>query len=296
MIRLISDSACDVPADYLKEHNVEIIPLYLTLDGENYEKDKLEADRNAYYDAMVNHGAFPKSSLPSVDDFYQKFEEAVKAGDSVICITMTNTLSGTFGSAHTAHEMIMEEYPDAKVAVYDSLQNTVSQGLVVEEMVRMRDDGLTFEEMTAKMPAVCDAGRIVFTVGSLEYLRKGGRIGKLAVTAAGKLNIRPLLILEHGKLGIGGISRTRKRSIQDIFSYMEKYLSNHDVNDYIFSVGHGYDKEEADEFRKAVEEKFGMTLFEHQEGGFEVEIGAVSAVHTGPFALGLGFIKKYELL
>lgn len=299
MIRLLSDSACDLSASYAAEHQVELIPLYVTFDGETYYKDKAEVDRAEFYHQMVDLNAFPKSSLPSVEDYYNKFEEIVKAGDSAICITITNTLSGSFGSAHTAYDMIMEEYPDAQIAVYDSLQDTVSQALVLEEMIRMRDNGLTFEQMNAKMPALVDSGVIIFTVGSLEYLRKGGRIGKLATTAAGKLNLRPLLILEHGKLGIGGISRTRKRSLDDVLNYTEKFFSSadHNFEDYLFTVGHGYDAEEGKSFRDMVCDRLPLELMERKEGSdFSIDIGAITAVHTGPHALGIGFVKKYELL
>lgn len=298
MIRLMSDSACDLPMDYPAAHSVEIIPLYITFDGETYYKDREEVDRNEFYHQMVDLNAYPKSSLPSVDDYYQHFENAIKAGDSVICVSITNTLSGSYGSAHTAYDMILEDYPDAKIAVYDSLQNTASQALVVREMVRMRDDGLTFEEMTEKLPKLLETGMIVFTVGSLEYLRKGGRIGKLATTAAGKLNLRPLLILEKGKLGIGGISRTRKRSIEDVLTYLEKFFSTeHNYEDYVFTVGHGYDFEEGENFRDTVESRFPIKLIEREENSdFIVAIGAITAVHTGPFPLGIAFVKKYELV
>ncbi|MBE5906591.1 MAG: DegV family protein [Lachnospiraceae bacterium] len=299
MIRLMSDSACDVPITYAKEHQVEVIPLYITFDGEHYQKDREELKRSDFYYKMVEEKAYPMSSLPSVDDYYQRFKAALDEGDSVICITITNTLSGSYGSAHTAYNMIKEENPKAPIAVYDSLQNTASQALVVEEMVRMRDDGLTFEEMNAKMPALLDSGVIVFTVGSLEYLRKGGRIGKLATTAAGKLNLRPLLILEHGKLGIGGISRTRKKSIEDVYNHVEKVFASSQCNfdDYVFTVGHGYDAEEGEDFRNTFMERFPVTLLERKpDSDFIVEIGPVSAVHTGPHALGVAYIKKYELV
>ncbi len=299
MIRIMSDIACDVPVAYAKAHQVEIVPLYITFDGENYQKDREELSREEFYHRMVDEGAFPMSSLPSVDDYYQRFKEALDAGDSVICITITNTLSGSYGSAHTAYDMIREEYPEGEIAVYDSLQNTASQALVVEELVRMRDDGLSFAQMTEKIPALLKSGMIVFTVGSLEYLRKGGRIGKLATSAAGKLNLRPLLILENGKLGIGGISRTRKKSIEEVYHYIEKFFGNpeHNKLSYRFTVGHGYDAKEGEEFRDTVEERFGISLLERKpDSDFIVEIGAVSAVHTGPHALGIAFIRKYETL
>ncbi len=299
MIRLMSDSACDLPVSYVEAHGVELIRLYITFDGENYLKEGVELDREEFYDRMVNQGAFPKSSLPSVDDYYQAFEKAILAGDDVICISITTTLSGSFGSARTAASMILEEYPDAKIAVFDSLSNTASQAVVVEEMIRMRDDGLDFDTLVGKMPALLSTSRIIFTVGSLEYLRKGGRIGKLAVQAAGKLNLRPLLILADGKLGIGGVSRTRKKSIEDVLNNVKKFFEQPEnkVEDYVFVVGYGYDKEEGEEFRHQLEEFLGMDLFSRKPGLPEsIAIGPISATHTGPYALGVGLVKKYELV
>ena len=297
MIRLISDSACDLQASYCKKNNVEIIPLYVTFDGEQYSRDKVDVDRDAFYHEMVDNKAYPKTSLPSIEDFYSKFEECVTAGDSCICITITSTLSGTFNSARNAMEMILDKYPDAKVAVYDSGQNTASQALLMHEMVRMRDAGLSYEEMNEKMPALLNSGRIFFTVHTLEYLRKGGRIGKLLTSAASKLNIRPLLLLEEGKLGIGGVSRSRKASIESVLSHTEKFFADRDKGNFIFTVGHGYDREEGMQFRSTVKERLGISLMEDVlENDFLIEIGAVTACHTGPQAIGIGFIQKYETL
>lgn len=295
MIRLFSDSACDLQESYCKAHNVELIPLYVTFDGETYKKDKVEVDRDAFYHEMVDNNAYPKTSLPSIEDFYSRFEECAKAGDSCICITITSTLSGTYNAARNAMNMLLEDYPEAKIAVYDSGQNTASQALLVHEMVRMRDDGLSFEEMIEKMPKLIASGHIFFTIHTLEYLRKGGRIGKLLSNTAGKFNLRPLLLLEDGKLGIGGISRSRKNSIEAVLSHAAKYFSDKNTDDFVFTVGHGYDREEGMQFRNMVRERLNISLLEDDpENNFLIEIGAVTACHTGAQPLGMAFIQKYE--
>ena len=156
---------------------------------------------------------------------------------------------------------------------------------------------MEFKEMNAKMPALLNTGRIFFTVHTLEYLRKGGRIGKLLTTAASKLSIRPLLLLEEGKLSIGGISRTRKASIESVLSHTEKFLADKNVNDFSFTVGHGYDREEGLQFRSMVRQRLGITLLEDDPANdFLIEIGAVTACHTGPQALGIGLIQKFETI
>ena len=297
MIRIITDSASDLTYDYAKAHDVTLVPLYISYDQETYFKDDENLDYSEYYHKLAKEGVFPYSSLPSIDDFYSIFEEYIKAGDEVICLCMTITLSGTYNSAVNAMNIILDEYPDAHIKVYDSMQNTISQGLVVMEAVRMRDDGLSFDEMNAKLPALLDSGKIFFTVGSLDYLRKGGRIGKLATTAAGKLNLRPLLILEHGKLGIGGITRTRKKSIDDVINYSVKYFNeNGPVRDYVISCGYCFDEEEAVAFRAKIEDALNIKLNETVDPSLAMQIGPVTATHTGPYALGIGICKKYELV
>lgn len=297
MIRIISDSACDLNQDYIEEHKVDIVPMYVTFDGETYLKDKVEVNTMQFYYQMVEQQAYPKTSLPSVDDFYQMFQTFLNAGDEIICICMTNTLSGSFNSGMTAYQMILEDMPDAKLRVYNSWQNTVSQGLLVREMVHMRDDGLSFEEMVDKMDPLIASGKIFFTVGSLECLKKGGRIGKIILHASSMLSIKPILELKDGVLGLGGMARSRKKAkaavIEKVIGFFESNRLNKE--DYIFTVGIGYDQGEGQEFRKEFEEEMGVTCLENQET-FPTQIGAVTACHTGPNALGVGIIAKYETL
>lgn len=297
MIRIISDSAADLDYAFTEAHNVEVVPLYITFDGEKYFKDRDEVDTREFYRRMVEEHAYPKSSLPSVDDYCQVFNKFLAQGDEVICVCITNTLSGSYNSARTAFQMIQEEMPDAPIRVYDSWQDTISQSLLVREMVRMRDDGLTFGQMVDKMDALIASGRIFFTVGSLEYLQKGGRIGKLLLHMSSKLSIKPILVLDRGVLGLGGVCRSRKNAKKAVLEYCKKYFAdnNLNVNDYVFSVGYGYDKEEGEEFRRDFEDFMGVTCLERSEP-HPTQIGAITACHTGPHALGITIVAKYETL
>ncbi|MEG1140373.1 MAG: DegV family protein [Lachnospiraceae bacterium] len=297
MVRIISDSASDITKEFAAAHNIEIITLYITFDGTNFFRDKDEVDTKEFYYKMVEEHAYPKSSLPSVDDYYQIFKNGVEAGDEIICMCITNSLSGSYNSAMTAYQMIIEDYPDAKLSVYNSWQNTISQALLVYQVVRMRDDGLTYEQMISKMDALRASGRIFFTVQTLEYLKKGGRIGKLLVHGANLLNIKPLLILSNGDLGLGGISRSRKKAKDAVLAACKNFIVDGHLNtdDFEFAVGYGNDREEGEAFLKEFEEFMGITCIESRMD-FPSQIGAITACHTGPHALGVGFVAKYETL
>lgn len=293
MFHIISDSACDLAEEYVKNNGVDIVSLYVTLDGETYYKDKTELSTRELYRLMVEENAYPKTSLPSVEDFMDACRPYLEAGEPVIIITISSFLSGSYNSARTAKEELLEEFPNAKIAVINSLQNTVEQALFVNEAVRMRDAGLSFEEAVEKLDGLRDQSRIFFTIGSLEYMKRGGRIGKLAVLAGDKLGIRPVIILKSGEVNVGGVARTRKKSMEMAFNCCKKFFQENHLNkeDYIFATGFGYDYEEGQKFRENFEKEFGVTCVDIAE-----QIGAVTVCHTGPYPIGIGVMRRYETL
>jgi DegV family protein with EDD domain len=120
---------------------------------------------------------FPKTSMPSVQDYVDVFTPIVKAGEGVLCICITTKFSGSYNSAVNARNMLLEDYPDAKIEVIDSTLNTVEEGIFVREAARMKAAGLSLEESVQALERIKSTGRIIFTVGSLDYLIHGGRIG-----------------------------------------------------------------------------------------------------------------------
>lgn len=290
MFAIITDSASDLSEEYLTEHKIEMVPLYLTYDGENYLRDVIDVSHADFYDQMVNNGVFPKSSLPSIQDYIDFFTPHVKAGRPVICITISTSLSGSYNSATTARDEILEEYPDAKVTVINSTTNTITQGLFVNEAVRMRDAGLSYEDTIDKLNKITASTRIFFTVGSLDYLVKNGRIGKLAVLLTNKIKIRPIIIMKDNEIGVGGVSRTRAKSLDASLDAAKKYFSSNNKDDYNFGIGWGYDTEEGHTFADRVEKELGVKLLE----AHKCEIGPVTICHTGPYPIGIACVRKYE--
>lgn len=294
MFKVISDSACDLSNEYITKHDIDVIPFYISFDDENYYKDGVEIERDVFYDKLVTDGLFPKTSLPAVDDYIRYFEPYVKENIPIICICISTVLSGSYNSASTAKDILLEDYPNAKITVINSKQNTASQALLVNEVVRMNEDGLDYETAVSKLPALCKSAMIFFTVGSLDYLRKGGRIGKLATMTTGKLGIKPIIILKGGELNIGGVGRNRSKLLNSIIQQVHNFVTSNGntPDDFNMNAGIGYDLEEGANFIKEAEEAIGKKT----DKDIDVFIGPVSACHTGPYALGLAIVKKYELL
>ncbi len=295
MFKIISDTACDYSIDYAKSVDVDLVPLYVTFDGTTYLKDKEELPIETFYDKILNENLFPKTSLPGVQDYIDKFLPYIKNNQPVICITISTILSGSYNSAVMAKDYILDEYPDAKIEIINSLVDTAAQALIVREAVRIRNAGFSFEKAVELLNKIILSSTIFFTIGSLDYLKKGGRIGRLATKLTEALNIRPIIYLQLGELNIGGIARTRNKSKKIVLDVLKKYFTKNklDINDYVFTAESCTDFDELKDFRKDFENTFNVKCVESYED-FNIRIGSVTACHTGPYAIGIGIVPKYE--
>lgn len=291
-IQIVSDGSLDLSRELVKEKDIEVVPFYVSFEDEVYKKEMEELDVREFYQEMVDHpNVFPKSSMPSVNDFYEVFEKSAKEQIPIICICITAKFSGSLQSATTAKDMLLEEYPDAKITVIDSTVNTVLQGLFVLEACRLRDQGLEYEEVVKALLPIRETGRIFFTIGSIDYLKHGGRIGKLAGLAAGALKIKPLITLKEGEIFSSGIARNRAKSMQKVVDMTKAYLDEVHAKpgEYSICIGYGYDYEEAVAFREMLKNLVKERLGVDEVGLYQ--IGATIGVHTGPYPIGVGIIK-----
>ncbi len=293
--KIISDGCCDLSKDVIEKYQLHIIPFYISFDEGTYYKEIEEIGIREVYERMVScPGVYPKTSLPSVQNYIDAFTPYVEKGIPVICICFTPSLSGSYNSACSARDIICEEYPDARLTVINSQAATVSQGLMVIEAGRMQQDGVSYEDCVRILEEMKKTNRIFFTVGSVDYLKHGGRIGKLAGLATSALALKPLITLVDGAIEASGIGRSRKKTVQKTIDLMDGYFreTGDSMQEYSFAVGYGYDMEEGRAFHERVSEHIAAAI-----GGKEVsfiQIGATIAVHTGPYAIGIGIIRQYE--
>lgn len=291
---IISDGSCDLPLDLVEEKNITVVPFYVSFDDEHYLKENVEIGIRDFYQQMVDRkGVYPKSSMPSVQDYVEVFLPYAREGLPVICICITTKFSGSMQSAVNARELVLEEYPEAQITVIDSGMDTVLQGQYVLEAAALRDSGMGYKAVLARLEEIKSTGRIFFTVGDMEYLQHGGRIGKVAAVAGGVLKIRPVITLKQGEIFPSGIGRGRKNTTEKALKLLMAYLAESGMGAECFSisVGFGYDQEESVMFRDHALE----TL---RDQGFHVreipiyQIGATIGVHTGPYPLGFGVIER----
>lgn len=293
MYRIITDGSCDMPKKLAEKRNITVVPFYVTKDEKTYLKEGVDITKTEFYQWMVdNPTEFPRSSTPSAQDFLDAFAAACEAGEDVLCICITKKFSSSFDVATAAKLMIADTYPDRRIEVVNSGVNTVLQALFTLEAANMRDKGYSLDECIAGLERIKPSGRIFFTVGSIGYLAHGGRIGKLVGLADSILKIRPIITLKEGEIFPSGISRARNKSLEQVEKLIAKYVSENfkSADEYEIVVGYGHDLAEALEFRRAVEAL--LLKLGHEKRLECFHIGAVISVHTGPYPLGVGIIRK----
>ena len=290
--QIVTDGSCDLGLEEARQAGVKVVPFYVTFDGQVYKKEMEEISVRTFYQEMVdNPDKFPKSSLPSVQDYVDAFTPFAKEGKDIICLCITTKFSGSYNSAQTAADLLKEDFPNVRIQVVDTTVNTVLQGLLVLETVRMT---VAFEEAVGKIEQIKPTGRIIFTVGNYEYLIHGGRIGKVMGTAASTLGIKPLIMLKEGEIFPTGIVRNRKKGLKRLIDQTKAHFEKigESPDDYQIVVGYGYSHEEAVEFRDQLLASL-KGYSNYKEIGI-FQIGATIGVHTGPHPLGIGLLKKYD--
>ncbi len=295
---IVSDGSCDIPASLAKENDIRIVHFLVSFNGSDYKKEGIELELPEFYQQMVSYpDIYPKTAAPSPEDFYAAFEEKAKEGRDILCICISAKLSSSVQSAEIARQMLAETYPAVRVAVVDSLCCTLMQSAFVLEICRLRDAGHSLDETLEAVDALRKSGRILFTVGNLDYLQHGGRIGKVTSIAGNLLDLKPLITLQDGEIHSSGIKRGRRKSLAGILDLLVSYLKeNHCTpDDCNILIGYGYDPEEGrflqEMTRKRLGEEFGP-----QSTLPAFQIGATIAVHAGPYSIGYGLVRRSDRL
>jgi DegV family protein with EDD domain len=288
---IFSDSSCDVPQELLDVNHITLIPFYVTFDQENYYKENIEISNGQFYDVLLNKKVFPKTSLPSVQDYINHFEQSLEDGKDILCLCLTHKFSGSYQSAVNAKSILEEKYPNAKIYVIDSIQATAGQGIVLLQAAYMSQAGFTIEETVARLDEIKTTARIMFTVDTLEYLTKGGRVGKVASLAGTLLNIKPMIQLKDAELIPYSNVRGRKKALQKIIDMTAEYFTETGEKyvDYDFCMANATSMDETlyvqEQLEKLIGRKLSYPVF---------QIGVTIGTYTGPGAIGVCFIKKYN--
>ncbi|MBX9185664.1 MULTISPECIES: DegV family protein [Clostridium] len=282
-IKIITDSACDLTRDYIKNNNIGLLSLILNLNGQAIKDDLGETLSYKDFYNKMREGATPTTSQINAHEFEEEFIKYIKNGDSIIYISLSSNLSGTFNSANIAKNNLMDEYPNANIYLVDSLSVSVGQGLLVAKACEMRDSGIGAEEIVNWLEE--NKRKVIHSIliDDLNHLKRGGRISGATAAIGGLLNIKPTLFLDdEGKLIQGEKIKGKKKALRFLVNEVREKAV--DTENEILYICHGDCLEEAETLRDMIleEVKFKNVIINY--------VGNVVGAHAGPGVLAAVFL------
>ena len=280
-IKIVTDSTSYISDEYIKKYDIKLVSLNVIING--VSSREVDIENKVFYEQIRNSKEIPKSSQPIPEEMLNTFREIVEDGDSIVGIFLSSKMSGTYSSANMIKDMILEDYPDAEIHILDSKTNCMQMGFAVIEAARTASEGKSINEVINAANHVINNSRFLFTPETLEYLKKGGRIGGAAALFGNVLQIKPILTVVNGETSVFKKVRTRKKAIEEIVKTVLEEIESKGLGDIV--VHHINCQEDGLKLAKALENKLGKKV--------EIQsIGPVIGVHVGPGSIGIAYYTK----
>ena len=280
---ITTDNNSDLPEEYLKDHGVGCMYLSYSMDGKNYTHGNFLPEHE-FYEAMRN-GSMPTTAQVNPENAKALLEPYLKEGKDILHIAFSSGLSGTYNSSRIAAEELMEEYPDRKIIVVDSLSASLGQGLLVWLAQQKKELGQTLEDVVDWVEKNKLKMVHLFTVDDLNHLYRGGRVSRTTAIVGSMLNIKPVLHVDNeGKLTAIGKVRGRKKALQELVKLMDEKIGSFGADCDTIFISHGDCEQDAQYVAAKVKEKYNIKNIVINQ------VGATIGAHSGPGTMALFFV------
>lgn len=274
-VKIVTDSAQDFEPAFMEKMGITVVPLTVHFGDESY-KDGYEIRGKEFYDKLVSSEFVARTSQPSPWVFQNVFSELTEDGSSVVAIFLSSALSGTYEAA----QMAKESLPDRQIEVIDSKSASGMYGMMAILAQEMADAGKTFEEIVSAVYRMVEACVTLFSVDTLDYLARNGRIGKAEHLLGSLLHVKPILSIDEegyvvGKEKIRGKNKTIPRMVDIMIEELGQ------GEELYVCISHANSPSEAETLKELAQDRLNINRF------FETEIGAIIGAHTGPGTLAL---------
>ena len=280
-IKIVTDSTSYIPKEYIDKYDISVVSLNVVMN--NVSRRELDIDNKFFYDEMNSTSEIPKSSQPIPEEMINTFTKLVSEEHTVVGIFLSSHMSGTYSSANMIKNMVLEDYPNANIHIIDSKTNCMQMGFAAIESARAANEGKSIEEIINICNNVLDNSRFIFSPDTLEYLKKGGRIGSASALVGTILQIKPILTVVNGETSVFTKVRTRKKAIDTMVNTCIDEIKDKGLGDVI--VHHINCEEEGMKLAKRLEDELN-TKVQIQS------IGPVIGLHVGPGSIGIAYYTK----
>lgn len=278
-IRIIADSTCYLPQEYINKYKVSIASLNVLINDKSYRETDLSNDW--FYNEMAKSQTIPTSSQPSIEELYSTVESLVKDDHEIVGIFLSSDMSGTFSTSNLVKNMILENYPNAKIVMLDSRSNCMQAGFAVLEAAKAASENKSLDEVVSIAKNVIENSKFIFVPDTLDYLKKGGRIGGAAALFGSLLQIKPILTVEDGKTTVFTKVRIKKKAIDKIVNTVLEQNLKTPIKGII--VHHINCESEGQELADRLKSKLGLDNVKIQS------IGPIIGLHVGPGSIGVAY-------
>lgn len=275
-VHVVTDSVASIPASEVRRLDIDVLTLYVN-DGVTNQAD-IDIEQDSFFRRLADVAHLPTSSQPCLDAFVTTFRAAIEHGSDVVGVFISEKMSGTLQGARLAADMVREQFPDARIELVDAMSNSMQEGYAVLAAAAAAAAGESVERCIDAARDTIRRTRYLFTPSSLEYLRKGGRIGQASALLGQLLQIKPILTVEDGEVQTFAKVRTQSRALAEMARKLADDTAEFGLSRAV--VHYIGDREPAERFA----EQMVVPIT-----GFEVDVIPVSAVigvHVGP-AVGL---------
>jgi DegV family protein with EDD domain len=275
MIKIVSDSTAYLPEATIRQHDIRIVPLCVHF-GEEAFKEGVELGTEGFYARLQEAAVLPTTSQPSAGEFHEVFKELAEEGHEILTLTISSKLSGTWNSAMAAKGML----PEASISVIDSLSASIGLQLMVEAAAEAVAAGASRQEIVDRIEEIKQKIRVLFTVDTLEYLAKGGRIGNAKALLGTLLKVKPILALQNGAIEPLEQVRSRRKALAQMLDLIVEYMGESGSQAKV-AVTHALVREEAEICIAELVRRLGC-----REPSL-AELGPAIGTHTGPGVIGV---------
>ncbi len=283
-VKIVTDSTSYISEELQKRYDITIASLSVIFGNEEFKEINIQNEN--FYEKLHRSLSIPTSSQPSLDEMYNILEKHVRNNHEVVGVFLSSEMSGTYSNACLAKSMILENYPNALIEIIDSRSNCMQLGFAALSSAKAAQQDKSIDEVVTIVEDNIKRSRFLFIPDTLEYLKKGGRIGGASALLGTIFQIKPILTVVDGKTELFSKVRTKKRAIQTMIDKFIEDITKHGLGEVM--VHHINDVEGALALAKIVEETVGKKVD-------IAPIGPVIGTHVGPGALGIVYYTETDL-